>query len=68
MNIKKLYPDSFTTKYQLNKLIYYEGFQRTGDAIGREKQIKGGPRMNKMGIINTFNPEWNDLFEEVLEW
>jgi len=45
----------------------YEGFSRIEDSIGREKQIKGGSRRNKMLILNTFNPEWKDLFEEVME-
>ena len=64
----KLHPDSFTAKYQLNKLIYHEGFKRIEEAIGREKQIKGGSRKNKIEIINAFNPEWKDLYEEVMEW
>ena len=36
-----------------------------GDAIGREKQIKGGSRAKKIALINRLNPNWNDLFEEV---
>ena len=53
----KLYPGSFTAKYQLNKLIYYEGFHRIEEA-----------KKNKMEIINTFNPAWKDLFEDVMGW
>ena len=64
----KIHPDSFTAKYQLNKLIYYEGFHWIEEAIGREKQIKGGSRKKKMEIINILNPEWKDLFDEVMEW
>ena len=64
----KIYPDSFTAKYQLHKLIYYEGFHRIEEAIGREKQIKGGSRSQKIEIINGFNPEWKDLYEEVKGW
>ena len=64
----KLYSGSFTAKYPLNKLIYYEGFHRIEEAIGRKKQIKGGSRKNKMEIINTFNPAWKDLFEDVMGW
>ena len=40
----KIFPESFSAKYNLNKLVYYEAFQEIGDAIGREKQIKGGSR------------------------
>ena len=36
-----------------------------GDAIGREKQLKGGSRKTKIDLIEKFNPEWNDLFEEI---
>ena len=64
----KLNPDSFTAKYKLCKLVYYEGFQRIEDAIFREKQIKGGSRKSKIEIINKFNPYWKDLFEEVMKW
>lgn len=64
----KLNPDSFTAKYKLNKLVYYEGFHRIEDAIGREKQIKGGSRKSKIDIVNAFNPKWKDLYEEVMEW
>ena len=64
----KLNPDSFTAKYNLNKLVYYEGFHRIEDAIGREKQIKGGSRKNKIEIINVFNPLWKDLYDEVMDW
>jgi putative endonuclease len=63
-----IYPDSFTSKYKLNKLIYFEGFHRIEEAISREKQIKGGSRKNKIDIINAFNPEWKDLFVDVQEW
>jgi putative endonuclease len=64
----KIHPDSFTAKYELTKLVYYEGFHRIEEAIGREKQIKGGSRKKKMDIINAFNPEWNDLFEDIADW
>jgi putative endonuclease len=62
------HPDSFTAKYQLHKLVYYEGFHRIEDAISREKQIKGGSRKKKLEIINSINPEWKELYEEVSEW
>jgi putative endonuclease len=64
----KIYPDSFTSKYQLNKLVYFEGFHRIEEAIGREKQIKGGSRKNKIDIITALNPEWKELYDEVEEW
>ena len=36
-----------------------------GDAIGREKQIKAGSRTKKVALINSINPDWNDLYEEI---
>lgn len=63
----KIFPESFSAKYNLNKLVYYEAFQEIGDAIGREKQIKGGSRQKKLDLINSKNPNWKDLYEEVVE-
>lgn len=56
---------SFTSRYNLFKLVYWEAFQEIGDAIAREKQIKAGSRKKKLELIETMNPEWKDLFEEV---
>lgn len=61
----KLNTHSFTARYNLDKLVYYEAFQMIGDAIGREKQLKGGSRANKIVLINSINPEWRDLYDEV---
>lgn len=63
----KIFEKSFTARYNLNKLVYYEAFQEIGDAISREKQIKGGSRQKKLDLINSKNPEWKDLYDEILE-
>ena len=63
----KRFRSSFSAIYNLNKLVYWEAFQEIGDAIGREKQLKAGSRQKKIGLINAFNPEWNDLYDEVSE-
>ena len=63
----KYFPKSFSAKYNLDKLVYYEAFQDIGDAIGREKQIKGGSRQKKLDLINSKNPEWKDLYDEIVE-
>ena len=55
------HPDSFSARYNLNKLVYYEELDSIGDAIKREKQIKGGSRKDKLELINRMNPEWKDL-------
>jgi putative endonuclease len=59
----KKYVKSFTAKYNLDKLVYFEKFNSIGEAIYREKQIKGGSRKKKMELIITMNPGWKDLFE-----
>jgi putative endonuclease len=56
----------FTSKYNVNKLVYYESFQSVFDAIKREKEIKGWKREKKVALINSFNPEWKDLYEELI--
>ena len=54
----------FTSRYNLNKLVFVEPTERIEDAIAREKQIKAGSRQDKIELISSFNPDWNDLFEE----
>ena len=61
----KIFKNSFTAKYNLNKLVYWESFQEISDAIAREKQLKAGSRQKKLDVINVFNPEWKDLFESI---
>ncbi|WP_421898565.1 GIY-YIG nuclease family protein [Marinoscillum sp.] len=62
------YPRSFTARYNLHKLVYYESFPTIVEAIDREKQIKGGSRKKKMDLISSQNPEWIDLYPKILEW
>jgi putative endonuclease len=57
-------PGSFTARYKLFKLVYYEGFPRVVDAIPREKFLKGKSRKYKEDLINGVNPEWKDLESE----
>lgn len=52
---------SFSSKYNLNKLVYYEVFEDVKLAIAREKQIKAGNRQRKIDLINNLNPMWKDL-------
>ncbi len=54
-------PGSFTARYKVNKLVYFERFERIQDAILREKQIKAGSREKKLALIESMNPEWDDL-------
>ena len=60
-------PKSFTAKYKVTKLVYYE---YTGDvrvALEREKQIKSWNRKAKEYLINTMNPKWEDLYDSIIE-
>jgi len=57
---KKL-KNSFTDKYNINKLVYLEVYQYINDAIEREKQIKGGSRKKKIDLIRKENPGFKDL-------
>lgn len=60
---QKQHPDSFTARYNVNKLVYYETFGDINLAIAREKQLKGGSRKKKVALIEINNPNWLDLFE-----
>lgn len=58
-----VFTNSFTSKYNIDKLVYFESFSIAGDAFRREKQVKAGSRKKKIGLIETINPQWKDLFE-----
>ena len=64
----KLYSKSFTSRYNINKLIYFEVFDTIEEAIAREKQIKAGSRKTKEKLIYAMNPEWRDLFDAVQDY
>jgi putative endonuclease len=53
--------DSFSAKFNCNKLVYFENFQWVQDAIAREKQLKAGSRKKKIELIVSTNPAWEDL-------
>jgi len=59
---KEKFVEGFTKKYNMNKLVYYEVFEDIGNAILREKQIKGGSRAKKIRLIECINKEWKDLY------
>jgi putative endonuclease len=56
--------EGFTQRYKVNRLVYYEQFRYVGNAIHREKQIKGWLRVKKVALIERDNPTWDDLAEE----
>ena len=56
-------PNSFTAKYHVTKLVYYEATGDVRSAIEREKQLKGWRRSKKNALIRCMNPNWADLYE-----
>lgn len=54
----------FTDRYNLTKLVYFQEFRKPLDAIGAEKKIKGWLRRKKISLIESINPEWNDLLSD----
>ena len=59
----KVYEQSFTSKYEINKLVYYESTENAESAITREKQLKNWKRNWKIDLIEKVNPQWKDLSE-----
>lgn len=55
----------FTQRYNINKLVYTEVYDDVWDALKREKQIKAGSRQKKLDLINSNNPEWKDLSDDL---
>ena len=58
--------DGFTKRYNINKLVFYESCEDVYIAINREKQIKAGSRQNKIKLIASMNPDWNDLYDNLI--
>ena len=60
--------DGFTRKYSVHMLVYYKLADEMRAAIAREKQIKGGSRARKLALIESMNPGWRDLYDDILGW
>lgn len=61
----KTYPQSFTARYNCNKLVYYNSFSTIDEAISAEKFLKGKVRQYKIDLINEINPQWLDLYDDL---
>jgi len=64
----KIYPKSFTAKYNLSICVYYEIYTSIEEAIDREKQLKKWNRAKKDALISNFNKDWNDLTKVISDW
>jgi len=60
---RKVVP-GFTSRYNIDRLVYFERFISVRDAIAREKMIKGWTRAKRVALIESRNPKWDDLSRE----
>ena len=58
--------EGFTKRYNATSLVYYEQFADAENAIRREKRLKSWQRRWKLALIEQFNPDWDDLYEELI--
>jgi putative endonuclease len=58
--------EGFTRTYGVHTLVYYEVAESMDTAIVREKQLKAGSRAKKLRLIESINPEWNDLYADIV--
>ena len=61
----KKYKNSFSARYNVDKLVYFEEFNSIITARAREKQIKAGSRAKKISLVEAMNPEWVDLYDDL---
>tara|TARA_B100001989_G_C24142186_1_gene270801 strand:+ start:259 stop:531 length:273 start_codon:yes stop_codon:yes gene_type:complete len=61
----EVYENSFSAKYSCKNLVYYEIFTDIRSAIKREKQLKKVSRKKKIALIETINPNWQDLYSKI---
>ena len=64
---KNKFVEGFTKKYNVDKLGYYEIFDNIEEAIVREKKLKISPRKKKIDLIEINNPNWNDLYYDIIQ-
>ena len=58
--------DGFSRKYRVHMLVYYELNESMEAAITREKRIKAGSRIKKLWLIESMNPDWQDLYASII--
>ena len=65
---KNEFVEGFTNKYGVHKLVYFEQCEDFNSAVQREKRIKEWERRWKIELIEKENPEWKDLYDEILSY
>jgi putative endonuclease len=55
----------FTSRFNVRKLVYYETTPSPKAALARERQLKAGSRQNKLDLIESMNPDWRDLYDDL---
>jgi putative endonuclease len=61
---RKQIPDAFTTRYKITRLVYFESYQYINNAIAREKELKHWTRAQKIALIESVNPAWEELLTD----
>ena len=65
MCFASVYPESFTARYNCDKLVYYFFYPHIEEAIAVEKSLKKRKRVNKEQLISELNPTWKDLYTDI---
>ena len=63
----KTYPKSFTATYNCDTLVYYMFYSRIEEAIANEKALKGGSRKAKQNLVTSINPDWKNLYDDLIK-
>ena len=63
----KTYPNSFTAKYNCDKLVYYCFYPHIEEAIDAEKALKGSSRTHKQKLVSALNLDWKDLYDGLMD-
>ena len=61
---RKQTPGTFTARYKITRLVYFESFQYISNAIAREKELKHWTRAQKIALIESVNPTWKELMPD----
>jgi putative endonuclease len=64
-HVRERQSTSFAARYNLDRLVYYESYPTPSEAIAREKQLKGWSRDRKKKLIQTMNPMWRNLLDDL---